>query len=132
MVIKVMKSNKEWAETLSQELFHVAREKGTERPFTGKYTMEKAPGVYACSCCGAELFTSESKFDSGCGWPSFDAPIGTPAVEEHRDLSHGMIRTEVTCTSCGAHLGHIFPDGPTDTGLRYCINSVSLELKPKT
>lgn len=131
MEVKPMKSNKEWAETLSPELYRVAREKGTERPFTGKYTLEAAPGIYACSCCRAELFRSEAKFDAGCGWPSFDAPMAAQAVEEHRDISHGMVRTEVTCSSCGAHLGHVFPDGPTDTGLRYCINSVSLDLKTK-
>ncbi len=130
MTIKILKSNKEWRQTLAPELYYVAREKGTELPFTGKYTSEKAPGVYVCACCGAGLFKSDNKFDSGCGWPSFDAPQTSQAVEEHRDTSHGMIRTEVTCSQCDAHLGHVFPDGPrATTGLRYCINSVSLDLK---
>lgn len=128
---KKLKSNEEWAKTLSPELYRVAREKGTERPFTGKYTDEKAQGTYHCACCGAPLFQSDNKFDSGCGWPSFDAPAG--AIDEHRDLSHGMIRTEVTCASCDAHLGHVFPDGPRETtGLRYCINSISLDLKKRS
>ena len=131
MVNKVLKSNKEWAETLSEDLYHVARERGTERPFTGKYTLEASPGTYVCACCGAELFKSDDKFDAHCGWPSFDATANPNAIEEHRDTSHGMIRTEVTCAKCDAHLGHVFPDGPTDTGLRYCINSVSLDLKKR-
>ncbi|MES2985451.1 MAG: peptide-methionine (R)-S-oxide reductase MsrB [Pseudomonadota bacterium] len=127
---KLLKSDNEWAELLAPDLYRVAREKGTERPFSGKYTVEKSPGTYACACCGAELFTSDAKFDSGCGWPSFDAPIAEQAVDEHRDISHGMVRTEVTCHRCDAHLGHVFPDGPkATTGLRYCINSVSLDLK---
>ena len=127
---KLLKSEKEWAETLPADLYRVAREKGTERPFVGKYTDELAKGTYHCACCGEALFESDNKFDSGCGWPSFDAANG--AVEEHRDISHGMIRTEVTCAKCDAHLGHVFPDGPKDTtGLRYCINSVSLDLKKR-
>jgi peptide-methionine (R)-S-oxide reductase len=130
MVDKIMKSNKEWAEALPADLYRVAREKGTERPFSGQYTDETAPGTYACACCGEPLFVSNNKFHSGCGWPSFDAPLAPGAVEEHRDTSHGMLRTEVTCARCDAHLGHVFPDGPRDTtGLRYCINSVSLNLK---
>lgn len=131
MTNKILKSNKEWSETLSPDLYRVAREKGTERPFTGKYTDEKAKGTYTCACCGEPLFESDAKFDSGCGWPSFDKPLAGKAVEEHRDSSHGMIRTEITCSKCDAHLGHVFPDGPTDTGLRYCINSVSLDLQKK-
>lgn len=127
---KILKSNKEWQSLLAPELYRVAREGGTERPFTGKYTDETAPGTYHCAACQAALFTSENKFHSGCGWPAFDAPIASEAVEEHRDISHGMIRTEITCATCDAHLGHVFPDGPrATTGLRYCINSVSLELK---
>lgn len=130
MVDKLLKSNKEWAKTLPDDLYRVAREKGTERPFIGKYTDETATGTYECACCGAPLFTSENKFHSGCGWPSFDAPLNPTTVEEHRDATHGMIRTEITCAKCEAHLGHVFPDGPRETtGLRYCINSVSLELK---
>jgi peptide-methionine (R)-S-oxide reductase len=128
---KLLKSNKEWSEILPDDLYRVAREKGTERPFTGKYTEEHSKGTYACACCGAPLFESDNKFDSGCGWPSFDAPLAGGAVEEHRDISHGMIRTEITCAKCEAHLGHVFPDGPTKTDLRYCINSVSLDLKKK-
>lgn len=131
MTDKLLKSNKDWAEALSPELYRIAREKGTERPYSGNYTKELADGTYACACCGEPLFTSTSKFDSGCGWPSFDTPIAPKAVEEHRDTSHGMIRTEVTCAKCDAHLGHVFPDGPTDTGLRYCINSISLDLQKK-
>lgn len=129
MVEKVKKSDEAWAAELPPELYRIAREKGTERPFSGAYTLEKAPGEYVCACCGAALFTSAAKFDSGCGWPSFDAPFAQDAVEEHRDRSLGMIRTEVTCAVCDAHLGHVFPDGPTETGQRYCINSVSLQLK---
>lgn len=132
MTVKTNKSNEMWREALPADLYYVAREKGTERPFSGKYTLETSPGIYACACCGAELFASGAKFDSGCGWPAFDAPIADTAVEEHRDTSHGMIRTEVTCAQCDAHLGHVFPDGPRETtGLRYCINSVSLDLKKK-
>jgi peptide-methionine (R)-S-oxide reductase len=105
--------------------------KGTERPFTGEYYKTKTPGVYTCSCCGAELFDSDTKYESGSGWPSFYQPTDKGKVQEETDRSHGMTRTEVTCKSCGAHLGHVFPDGPRPTGLRYCINSVSLKLKPK-
>lgn len=126
---KLLKSDDEWQKTLTPELYRVAREGGTERPFTGKYTDETAPGIYKCACCQAPLFESGSKFHSGCGWPSFDAPADKQAVEEHMDTSHGMVRTEITCATCDAHLGHVFPDGPTGTGLRYCINSVSLDLK---
>ena len=131
MADKLLKSDDEWKKTLSPELYRVAREKGTERAFTGRYTDEKAGGEYVCACCGAPLFESTNKFDSGCGWPSFDAPIAENAVENHADHSHGMTRTEITCAKCEAHLGHVFPDGPTETGLRYCINSVSLNLQKR-
>jgi peptide-methionine (R)-S-oxide reductase len=130
MIDKLVKSNKAWAEALSGELYRVAREKGTERPFTGAYTDTTEAGTYMCACCGAPLFASDNKFHSGCGWPSFDAPLAPASVEEHTDTTHGMRRTEITCARCDAHLGHVFPDGPRDTtGLRYCINSVSLALK---
>lgn len=118
-----------WREKLTPEQFHVCREKGTEMPFTGKYTDCTTPGIYHCICCGQALFSSEHKFHSGCGWPSFWAPIDTESLNEHEDLSHNMLRIEVTCSQCDAHLGHVFPDGPPPTGLRYCINSVALTLK---
>jgi peptide-methionine (R)-S-oxide reductase len=126
---KITKTDAEWRSELSPEQYHVLREKGTERAFTGEYWQTKTPGVYLCSGCGAELFSSDAKFDSGCGWPSFDRPSSEACVESHRDTSFGMVRTEVTCSRCGGHLGHVFPDGPPTTGLRYCINSASLKLK---
>lgn len=127
---KIEKSDAEWRETLDEMQFHVCREKGTERAFTGAYWQTKTAGVYRCAACGEALFGSDSKFDSGTGWPSFWQPLSTAAVETETDQSHGMVRTEVHCRRCGSHLGHLFPDGPQPTGLRYCINSVSLSLEP--
>jgi peptide-methionine (R)-S-oxide reductase len=113
---------------LSPLTYHVTQEKGTEQAFTGEYWNTKDAGMYHCAVCGEPLFESDTKFDSGTGWPSFTKPVESGNVEEHRDISHGMIRTEVTCKNCGAHLGHVFPDGPGPNGLRYCINSCSLKL----
>ena len=124
---KVIKSDQEWKEALTPEQYHVLRQKGTERAFTGKYWNVKDDGIYVCAGCRQELFTSDTKFDSGCGWPSFyDAKPGT--VEMHEDSSFGMRRVEVTCSRCGGHLGHVFPDGPKPTGQRFCINSASVQL----
>ena len=126
---KIHKSDAEWREELDSEQYRVCREKGTERAFTGKYYDSKDKGVYHCVCCGAPLFSSEDKYDSGSGWPSFTRPIAANKVAEEEDNSLFMRRTEVLCGRCSAHLGHVFPDGPQPTGLRYCINSVSLDLR---
>jgi len=128
---KIQKSDSEWKKELTPEQYEVCRMKGTERAFTGEYYKTKEPGVYKCIACGNELSDSDTKFDSGTGWPSFYQPIDRENVQTEDDASYGMHRTEVTCSKCGAHLGHVFPDGPRPTGLRYCINSVSLKLDPK-
>jgi peptide-methionine (R)-S-oxide reductase len=127
-VEKVVKSEQEWRELLTEEEFYVCRQKGTERAFTGEYYDAKAAGSYVCRCCGQALFESETKYDSGSGWPSFYKPVEEQVVDVNRDASHGMVREEVVCARCDAHLGHVFPDGPAPTGLRYCINSLSLRL----
>ena len=131
MTDKLNLSDAEWRERLAPEQYHVLREGGTERAFTGKYEGNKADGMYRCAGCGAPLFASDAKYNSGSGWPSYTAPVEDGAVEELRDMSHGMVRTEVRCAKCEGHLGHVFPDGPGENGLRYCINSASLDFKPK-
>jgi peptide-methionine (R)-S-oxide reductase len=131
MSIRVEKSDQEWREQLTPEQYQVLRKADTERPFTGKYVHTKEDGTYCCAACGAELFASGTKFDSGTGWPSFTEPVNRANVELHEDRSFFMSRTEVLCGSCGSHLGHVFDDGPGPTGQRYCINSVALDLKPK-
>jgi peptide-methionine (R)-S-oxide reductase len=128
---KIKKSEAEWRKQLTPEQYHVTREKGTERAFTGEYNNAKEKGVYTCVCCGQELFDSSSKFDSGTGWPSFYQPIKPENIEEEFDDKFGMRRTEVLCGRCDAHLGHLFPDGPRPTGMRYCMNSASLKLHKK-
>jgi peptide-methionine (R)-S-oxide reductase len=128
---KVQKTEDEWKKELTPEQYHVCRNKGTEPPFTGEYHDSKQPGVYKCVACGNELFESDTKFESGTGWPSFYKPVAEGNVETEEDHAYGMRRTEVMCSACGAHLGHVFPDGPRPTGLRYCINSVAMKLDPK-
>jgi peptide-methionine (R)-S-oxide reductase len=129
MSAKMQKSDQEWRQQLTPEQYEVLRQKGTERPFTGKYAHSKEQGTFVCAGCGAPLFDSKTKFESGTGWPSFYQPIADDAVSTETDQTYGMVRTEVECATCGGHLGHVFPDGPQPTGLRYCINSVSLDLK---
>ena len=131
MTHKIQLSDEEWRERLSPEQYQILRNGGTERAFTGEYEGNKAEGEYICAGCGAPLFSSQAKFKSSSGWPSYTAPLADGAVEELRDGSHGMVRTEVRCAKCEGHLGHVFPDGPGDNGLRYCINSASLDFKPK-
>ena len=131
MTDKITLTDSEWREKLSPEQYHVLREAGTERAFTGKYDKNKADGEYHCAACGALLFDSGHKYDSGSGWPSFTDPSDAAAVEMHTDTTHGMTRTEVVCAKCEGHLGHVFPDGPGESGLRYCINSASLDFEPE-
>lgn len=131
MADKLNLTEAEWRERLTPEQYGILRQAGTERAFTGKYEKNKAAGDYVCAGCGAPLFASATKYDSGSGWPSFYAPMDAEAVDEHRDATHGMVRTEVRCARCDGHLGHVFPDGPAPTGLRYCINSASLDFSPE-
>ncbi|HEU0117852.1 MAG TPA: peptide-methionine (R)-S-oxide reductase MsrB [Alphaproteobacteria bacterium] len=131
MTDKIRKSDAEWQNQLTPEQFQVCRMHGTEAPFSGKYANTKDAGTYNCACCGQELFDSATKYDSGSGWPSYYQPVAKDKVTEKTDSTHGMVRTEVLCSKCDAHLGHVFPDGPNPTGLRYCINSVALDLKKR-
>ena len=125
------RTDAEWKKVLTREQYHVMREKGTDRPFTGRYTDTETPGIYRCAACSEPLFESDAKFHSGCGWPSFFKPLDGSKLTETRDDTLGMTRIEITCAKCGAHMGHVFDDGPKPTGLRYCINSTSIELEPK-
>mgnify|MGYP000908206739 CR=1 FL=1 len=126
---KLQKTAAQWQSELSPEEFAICRQKGTERAFTGKYWNCHQKGVYLCKCCGKPLFSSDTKFESGSGWPSFYQAMNSEAISEHKDITHGMVRVEITCQHCDAHLGHVFPDGPKPTGLRYCVNSASLQLQ---
>ena len=128
---KIARTDTEWREALTPEQYRVLRQKGTEAPFSGEYDHTFEPGSYHCAGCGAVLFESDTKYDSGCGWPAFYAPANDEAIDEEADTSYGMVRTEVLCASCGGHLGHVFPDGPHPTGIRYCINSAALKLEEK-
>ncbi len=128
---KVSKPDSEWKKQLTPEQYHITRQRGTEPAFTGKYADEHSPGTYACVCCGAPLFSSETKYESGSGWPSFWQPLAEDSIRTKTDSTHGATRTEALCACCDAHLGHVFPDGPRPTGLRYCMNSASLDLKKK-
>jgi peptide-methionine (R)-S-oxide reductase len=128
---KIERSEQEWREQLTPEQYRILREHATERPFTGPYWNSSEPGLYRCAGCHTPLFYSDTKFDAGCGWPSYFEPVTPDAVTEYRDMSHGMVRTEIRCAACDGHLGHVFPDGPKPTGLRYCINGYSMVFEPK-